>query len=53
MPPIVEQLSFELPEPANDRLEQLLAKELAREVADRSYGLTLIQIDGEELGDAA
>lgn len=30
MPPIVEQLSFELPEPASPELERLLAEELAR-----------------------
>ena len=41
MPPIVEQLSFELPETASDHLEQLLAEELARR---RSR---------EELSDAA
>ena len=34
MPPIVEQLRFELPEPASDRLEQLLAEELEREGAE-------------------
>jgi hypothetical protein len=31
MPPIVEQLSFELPERASDHLEQLLAEEMERE----------------------
>ena len=40
MPPIVEQLSFELPEPASDHLEQLLAGEQDRDSA-------------EELSDAA
>jgi hypothetical protein len=40
MPPILEQLSFGLPEPASDRLEQLLAEEQPAEAA-------------EELDDAA
>ncbi|WP_346380929.1 hypothetical protein [Microbacterium sp.] len=40
MPPIVEQLGFELPEPASDHLEQLLAEELERDAA-------------QELSDAA
>ena len=40
MPPIVEQLTFELPEPASDHVERLLAEGLARDA-------------GEELGDAA
>lgn len=34
MPPIVEQLRFELPELASDRLEQLLADELANDAAE-------------------
>ena len=40
MPPIVEQLNFELPEPASDHLEELLVEELEREAT-------------EELSDAA
>ena len=31
--PIIEQLSFELPEPASEHLEQLLAEELERDAA--------------------
>jgi len=40
MPPILEQLSFELPEPASDHLERLLTEELESQAA-------------EELSDAA
>lgn len=47
MPPILIQLSFELPEPTDERLEALLAEEIARERADPSYGLILIQTDPE------
>lgn len=40
MPPIIEQLTLELPEPASHRLEQLLAEEQNR-------------LSAEELDDAA
>jgi hypothetical protein len=53
MPPTLEQLCLDLPEPASERLEQLLAEELTREAADRANALIPIQRDGEELGDAA
>ena len=36
MLPIVEQLSFELPEPASDHLEHLLAEELERDTEERA-----------------
>jgi hypothetical protein len=48
-----QQLALDLSEPADDRLEQLLAEESARETADPTYGLLLIQRVTEELGDAA
>lgn len=34
MPPIVEQLSFELPEPASHQLEELLAEDLERDATE-------------------
>jgi hypothetical protein len=52
MPSIV-QLSFDLPEPADERLERLLAEELPREHEDPSYGLLVLQAHPEEAGDAA
>ena len=39
------QLSFDLPEAADERLEQLLADELAREAGDPAYGLLLIELE--------
>jgi hypothetical protein len=39
------QLSFDLPEPAPAWLEDLLAREIAREREDPSYGLLLIVRD--------
>lgn len=51
--PMLDQLSFGFPQLAEDRLEQLLSEELAREAADLSFSLILIQRATKDLDDAA